>query len=203
MIDRLKEAINPKKIGSVLLIIGALMLLFPFAHNYLTRMPEEKPPEQPHIINNTESNAGSTSEPEVLEFLPKPGHLVIPAINVDLDVVYGISEEDLKKGPGFYPQSAHPAVGNVSIAGHRNAYGNPFMDLDKLKAGDQIVLTYDGKKYAYAVEKVVVVDEYDWSVIDPTPDPAITLTTCHPLYPVSGKYDRLIVRAKQTSSAGN
>ncbi len=200
MINRFKRAINPRTIGTILLIIGVLFLLFPFVNNFLARISQETSPVTPQIINDEKPDTSSSRDSATLEFLPQSGHLYIPAINLDLDVGYGVSDADLEKGPGFYPQSAHPAVGNVCIAGHRNAYGNPFMNLDKLKSGAQIELSYDGKKYTYEVEKIFVVDEYDWSVIDPTPDPVITLTTCHPLFPINGKYDRLIVRAEQISA---
>jgi sortase A len=203
MNNRFKRIIKPRTMGTILLIIGVLILLFPFVNNYLTRISQKTPPAAPQIINDEKPDTSLSLDPAAPEFLPQPGHLYIPSINLDLDVGYGVNEADLKKGPGFYPQSAHPSAGNVCIAGHRNAYGNPFMDLDKLKSGDQIELTYDEKKYTYEVEKIFVVDEYDWSVIDPTPYPAITLTTCHPLFPVDGKYDRLIVRAKQISSDEN
>ena len=119
------------------------------------------------------------------EFLPRdlepaPGRLEIPGLGLTLNIVYGVSAEDLEKAPGFYPQSGYPDVGNVSIAGHRNMSGNPFMDLDKLKKGDIIMLTYKTKKYTYEVDSSWITNDRDWTVIDPTPVPALTLTTCDP-----------------------
>ena len=83
---------------------------------------------------------------------PAPGRLEIPGLGLTLNIVYGVSAEDLEKAPGFYPQSGYPGWGNVSIAGHRNMSGEPFMDLDKLKKGDIIMLTYKTKKYTYEVD---------------------------------------------------
>lgn len=139
-----------------------------------------------------------------LEFYPRNleeagGLLEIPKLGLVLDIVYGVDVEDLESAPGFYPQSGWPDIGNVCIAGHRNTAGNPFMDLDKLVKGDQIMLTYQAKRYTYEVDSVYITLPTDWSVIDPTPVPALTLTTCDPpVRPPDGKYNRLIVRSYLT-----
>ncbi len=135
------------------------------------------------------------------EFYPRdlesaPGILELPTLGLTLDIVYGVAPADLERAPGFYPQSGYPDVGNVSIAGHRNMSGNPFMDLDKLAKGDAIRLTYKGKLYTYEVDSSWITVDTDWSVIDPTPRPALTLTTCDPpVRPPDGHYNRLIVRS--------
>jgi len=116
------------------------------------------------------------------------GVLEIPALNLRLNVLYGVSEGVLKQGIGFYPQSGSPDTGNVCIAGHRNAYGSPFWHLDKLMPGDSIILYVDNQAYSYEIA-------LDWSIISPTDQPAITLTTCDPkIRPPDGKYNRLIIR---------
>lgn len=185
--------------GLILLIIGALLALFPFLKvfyfNHLNppQLTETEPdfiaPEPSEMLQNT----GEDQLPDKL--VPLQGRLLIPKLDLDLEVFYGVGEEDLKKGPGFYPQSGYPDTGNVSIAGHRNTYGSPFWHLDKLERGDQILLEYNDEKYEYKVDSVFITDSRDWSVIDSTDKPALTLTTCHPLKPTGGSYDRLIVRA--------
>ena len=78
--------------------------------------------------------------------------LEIPKIGVDKIVVEGVGVEDLRKGPGHYPGTALPGVvGNVAIAGHRTTYGAPFGDIDKLKPGDEIILTTVTGRYVYNV----------------------------------------------------
>ena len=55
-------------------------------------------------------------------------------------VVQGVGVEDLKKGPGHYPNTPMPGQeGNAAIAGHRTTYGAPFYNLDELKADDKIL----------------------------------------------------------------
>lgn len=120
--------------------------------------------------------------------------ITIPAAGVHAEVVDGTTVEHLAQGPGFYPEGSLPHLGgNVAIAGHRTTYGAWFRHLDRLEAGDPIFLLYDGNLYRYEVERVWVIAYNDWSVIAPTGEHVLTLTTCHP--PGSSAY-RLAVRAR-------
>jgi len=109
-------------------------------------------------------------------------------------MVYGTTPSQLAKGPGVYQQGVKPGEhGNLSIAGHRNAYGSWFRHLDKLEPGDEMYVTVDTTAYFYSVEKVFVTVPTDWSVVAPTAYDAITLTTCHPY---GATTHRLIVRGR-------
>lgn len=132
--------------------------------------------------------------------LPGVGVLKIPALDLMINVGYGVELADLRRGPGFYPESGYPDTGNVSIAGHRTTYGAPFRNVDRLKEGDEIHLFYNSKVYAYRVARVFETHTRDWSVIDPTAEPALTLTTCHP---PGWATQRLIVRAYLDASHRN
>jgi LPXTG-site transpeptidase (sortase) family protein len=81
----------------------------------------------------------------------------------------------------------------VAFAGHRAGRWNFFLDLDQLKEGDEIFLDVAGYRFVYLVEWVEVFDKYDWSPIDSTDYPAITLQTCEPKH-VSNPDYRLMVR---------
>ena len=122
--------------------------------------------------------------------------LEIPSINLKVAVLSGTTQAVLAKAPGWYEESALPGQGNTAIAGHRTMHGAFFRHLNSLKAGDKIILTYDGKDYEYKVEKVFPVAKNDWSVIKPCGYPALTLTTCHP---VGSSRQRLVVRAALVS----
>ena len=79
--------------------------------------------------------AGGTKPSTAANPAPTPNgalaHLVIPRIGVNVYVVQGVSDEDLRRGPGHYPQTALPGqVGNAAIAGHRTTYGAPFYSLN-------------------------------------------------------------------------
>ena len=130
--------------------------------------------------------------------LPSGGaidHLVIPKLGVDKYVVQGIGEQDLRRGPGHYPETVLPGqLGNAAIAGHRTTYGAPFFDLNQLKAGDDIFLTdTQGRRWDYKVDRSFVVSPNDVSVLDPTPFAQLTLTTCNPRFSAT---NRLIVTGK-------
>ena len=115
----------------------------------------------------------------------------IPKIGVDKAVVQGVGLPDLKKGPGHYPQTPLPGQpGNAAIAGHRTTYGAPFYSLNELNPGDKILVTTAQGAFEYRVRESKVVKPSEVSVLDPTPDNRLTLTTCNPRFSAA---QRLIV----------
>ncbi len=152
--------------------------------------------ESPGVIRN-ETSASGEPDPDTIkpEEIKKPAIMLleIPALNLSVGVVKGTTAKDLRAGPGWYTQSALPGEGNTAIAGHLNIYGSWFRHLDQLKPGQEIRISYDGKKYLYEVEEVWKIKSNDWSVIQSVGYPALTLTTCDS----SGDDNlRLAVRAK-------
>lgn len=127
----------------------------------------------------------------------RPMRIIIPKIDVDLVVQIGdvFDMVLLDKGPVHFQMSDLPNTdsGNVAIAAHRGSYWGFFTDLDQLKQGDEIYLDVEGYRFIYRTEWVKIVEPDDWSVIDSTDYPALTLQTCHPKN-VRGTH-RLIVRA--------
>jgi sortase A len=104
-----------------------------------------------------------------------------------------------RAGAGHYPNTPLPGQdGNVAIAGHRTTYGKPFNRVDELNVGDRIWLITPVGEYEYEVSKDPwVTGPRDWSVIEPTSAPSLTLTTCHPK---GSAAERLIVRAELVDS---
>jgi sortase A len=129
----------------------------------------------------------------------------IPKLGVDTVVVEGTSKEALDAGSGHYTESALPGQpGNVAIAGHRVTYGKPFNDLDKLGEGDRVFLDTPVGSYVYEMVPAFgghanpwVIAPDDWSVIAPTAEPMLTLTTCHPK---GSARQRLVARLKLVES---
>jgi len=110
-------------------------------------------------------------------------HLVIPRIGVDKIVVQGVSVEDLKRGPGHYPDSPLPGQpGNAAIAGHRTTYGAPFNRIDELQPGDEILVTTLQGSFHYTVREQQIVRPDQIEVLDDFGDNRLTLTACHPKY---------------------
>lgn len=126
----------------------------------------------------------------------RPMRLKIPKIGVELMVQNGdVYDMELhNKGPVHFEMSDLPSTegGNTAIAGHRGTRWGFFTDLDLLEPGDEIILDMAGYRFTYLVEWIKIIDPYDWSVIDSTDYPAVTLQTCEPKY--SSATHRLIAR---------
>lgn len=133
--------------------------------------------------------------------------LALPSIGIETLVVSGTSPAALRAGAGHYPNTPKPGLtGNSAIAGHRTTYGRPFNRIDEIKPGDAIwVATPIGDfKYVASGESpsptcqtpagkaTCITHPKDWSVIDQTPNAALTLTSCHPK---GSAEKRIILRA--------
>ncbi|MDW7683421.1 MAG: sortase [Bacillota bacterium] len=193
-----------KPLGITLITIGMLLAAIPMVKygqaTYFQRISlaaleepfetEAKPePGRDELPVNSHEQQEPPEPPDELPAIN--GILEIPKINVRAVVVQGVTEEHLKQGPGFYPQSKYPQTGNVSIAAHRGVYGAWFRNVNKLDPGDEIVLTLGSKLYRYTVREQFVTHSRDWSVVESTGNPELTLTTC--LFTTTTK--RLIVKA--------
>ncbi|MGH9229767.1 MAG: class E sortase [Acidimicrobiales bacterium] len=107
----------------------------------------------------------------------------IPDIGVDKIVVEGVALDDLKRGPGHYPDTPLPGQpGNAAIAGHRTTYGAPFNRVDELARGDEILVTTLQGAFRYEVSDQLIVSPSEVGVLDDFGDNRLTLTACHPKY---------------------
>lgn len=143
--------------------------------------------------------ADPSTAPDRLPLGDAYAQLEIPEIDVNFMVVQGTGYEDLKDGPGHYPDTADPwdDHGRVGIAGHRTTYQAPFFNFDDLSAGDAIILRTKYGTYRYEVAEVFVIPSAgSGRVLVQTPRPTLVLTTCHPKYSSS---ERLIVTARRVS----
>lgn len=117
----------------------------------------------------------------------------IPEVGLETVIVQGVGREELKKGPGHFPEAPYPGEGgNVSVSGHRTTYGAPFFRLDELEPGDPITIESGPARYRYRVRETLVVDPTDVWVVEQQGRDELTLTTCHPRFSAA---ERLIVKA--------
>jgi sortase A len=103
---------------------------------------------------------------------------------------------------GWSVESAPVGVpGNTILVGHNNAFGDVFRDLDRLAAGDEIVVEGESANHVFAVAEVARFAEQGLSLIErlnngrwlkPTADERLTLITCWPYFTNS---HRLVVVA--------
>lgn len=110
-----------------------------------------------------------------------PSRVVIPRIGVDAPIVQGVTWEDLKKGVGHLPGSAHPGQrGNMYLAAHNDIFGEIFRDLERLELGDEFFVYSGSESFRYVVTSKRIIDPTDVSVMYPSTEPIATLQTCHP-----------------------
>jgi sortase A len=111
------------------------------------------------------------------------GKLRIPSIDVSEFVVEGTDAENLRKGPGHYPDTPLPGEhGTSAIAGHRTTYGAPFRNLDGVHRGDRIVVELPYGTFVYRVERTQIVDDSALWVTRKVNHDRLVLTACHPLH---------------------
>jgi LPXTG-site transpeptidase (sortase) family protein len=105
--------------------------------------------------------------------------LEIPKLNMHAIVVDGTNNHQLARGPAHFRGTALPGEsGNCAIAAHRNVYGSWFRNLNRLRAGDSIILRTPKQAFTYRVTKARIVLSNDMSVLKPTKGSTVTLVTC-------------------------
>ena len=204
-------------IGWFFIQLGVLILLFVAYQLWGTGLAEARSQRklkaefeallgegQPSTTPTTAAGAPPTSAPPDTVPPPTPeGSAVaiikIPRIGLEKAVVEGVGVPDLKTGPGHYPDTPLPGQpGNSAVAGHRTTYGAPFNRLDELTQGDSIFVTTRQGQFRYVVNHKAVVSPDNVSVLDPTDDNRLTLTTCNPKYSAR---QRLVVVGRLESLA--
>jgi sortase A len=219
-------------LGRTLVIVGALLVLFSGFKLWGTGLTEQRaqdslagefaarqaalaaPTTTPPTTAPAPDGTPATTAPPVVapelaaDLFPGLGETVgrirIPVIDVDKYVVHGVRRDDLRQGPGHYPDSPLPGqAGNAAIAGHRTTYGAPFGDLDLLRPGDRIEVETLQGTFHYEVMGHpgpdggtvghLIVDPFDGVVVlDDFGDDRLTLTACHPKYSAA---QRIVVTA--------
>ncbi|MEU9411366.1 class E sortase [Streptomyces sp. NPDC048281] len=198
-----------RAIGEVFITTGVLMLLFVTYQLWWTNV-------RAHAQAGSEASslqkdwASGKRAPGV--FAPGQGFAIlhIPKLDVVAPIAEGVSNKKvLDKGMvGHYGEGAlktampQDKTGNFGLAAHRNTHGEPFRYINKLVAGDAVVVETQDEYFVYKVTSMLpVTAPSNVSVLDPVPKGSgftkpgryITLTTCTPEF--TSKY-RLIVWGK-------
>ncbi|MDH6625157.1 sortase A [Streptomyces sp. LBL] len=198
-----------RAIGEVFITTGVLMLLFVSYQLWWTNVRAHA---QADKETSSLQNGWASGQRNPGTFAPGQGFAIlhIPKLDVVVPIAEGVSNKKvLDRGMvGHYAEgklkTAMPdaKTGNFALAGHRNTHGEPFRYVNKLTAGDPIVVETQDKYYVYKMASVLpVTSPSNTSVIDPVPKGSsftgpgryITLTTCTPEF--TSKY-RLIVWGK-------
>ena len=103
------------------------------------------------------------------------GVIRIDSINFEGLIYEGTSDSILEKGVGHIESSAY-LEGNVGLAAHNTK--KFWAKLNTLKEGDTIsYISFLGSK-EYVVDKIQIISEKDWSLLENTSENKLTLITC-------------------------
>ena len=151
-------------IGQTLITLGLVVLLFVVYEVWITNIFADR--NNSHNIAVLKKEWAQGEDP----LLPLPGQknaavpvgkgigiLYIPRFGTDYHeaIVQGGNPPDdnqLQQGVAHYGDTQLPGqVGNFAVAGHRVGKGEPFLNLDQLRAGDPVVVETESTWYVYRV----------------------------------------------------
>jgi sortase A len=226
-------------IGQTLITMGLVVLLFVVYEVWITNIFAAR--QQSQVADALKKEWQNNKDP----LLALPGEkdptiplgtgigvLYIPRLGQDFHftIVEGSvvpTDGQLEKGPAHYRSTALPgAVGNFAVAGHRVGKGEPFLNIDKLRSGDTVIVETKTYWYVYRVKGHPaggnpqnsrdadglpgreIVDPSVGRVLLPVPDHPdttaterlMTMTTCHPKFTAS---HRMIVYSALVTKVAN
>ncbi len=130
---------------------------------------------------------GYADEP-VVEY----GWIEIPRIGLSHRLYQGVTLHNIDRGPSHWTGTARPGErGNTVVAGHRVTHGGPFLRIDELDPGDEVLFWVGGVRSTYRVTETFVVWPQDTWIGEQTTTPTATLYACHPR---GSDAQRLVVR---------
>ncbi len=188
-----QEVAEARQLPSPTPLISAIVL--PSGHT---------PPNSPGGAAPNESEIPEHLRP-LVQSLPVPDiptpspihvqHMFLPTIwDSPAPVVQGDGWEQLKKGVGQHLGSGMPGEpGNVVLSAHNDIFGELFRNLDRLKPGDEVILSTGLRDFVYRVTGLSIVSPTEVGVMDPTVRPTVTLISCYP-YLVDSQ--RIVVTAE-------
>lgn len=117
------------------------------------------------------------------------GTISIPKIGVSEPMYDGVTLWNIDKGPSHWPGTPYPGqTGNAVIAGHRVTHTHPFLHIDQLQPGDQVIFNAFGFRSVYIVTSHEIVAPTDTAIANPTPNATATLYSCHPPHSAAYRY---------------
>ncbi|GDX19375.1 hypothetical protein LBMAG07_02960 [Actinomycetes bacterium] len=132
-------------------------------------------------------NAPTIQEAFALLYIPRIGNDVWAT-----PIFEGVQSKQLNSGIGHYPQSQIPGEeGNFSLFGHRNSYGQPLINIQKLQVDDEVIVETKDFWFVYILKHDKIVrPSATWvtgvnrlpelGLATNEPFKVITLITCEP-----------------------
>lgn len=170
--------------GLLLIIIGIVIIVNVVYKKIVTSQKQNEILEvfESQLVD-AKNNKEDENEPVKIEAIN--GHMPvaiieIPSIKLKQPVVEGITEDVIKYFLGRFPESSMPGeVGNFAVAGHRvSDFTDAFINLYKVKTGDEVIVTTVDGRYTYEVDNSFIVDPDQVEVLEKADYEKITLITC-------------------------
>jgi len=121
------------------------------------------------------------------------GRIEVPRLHVSAAVANGDDDGTLRVAIGHLPDTPFPwETGNSALAGHRDTF---FRELRNIRVGDEMRVATPYGDFSYHVSRTKIVTPDDLSVLEPTPEPTLTLITCYPFSYIGHAPKRFIVQA--------
>ena len=153
----------------------------------------------PDFRSWSEHRVRAYQESLAADFAPAIGVLRIPRIHIEVPILEGTDDLSLNRGVGHVAGTASPwEEGNIAIAGHRDGF---FRGLKDIGVGDRVEMVTRDRTQVYVIDRILIVDPSDVSVLRPRADSSLTLITCYPFYFIGSAPKRYIVQASLTNSA--
>ena len=178
-------------IGSLIFVIGFVLLTIDFIQPIMKEKEEEKALEQFYIQEEKkEDKMDKTTSEEVKEELKSNktkleyiAVLKVPKIDLEKGLVAKDSKyNNVNYGIEILKESDSPDVinGNVILASHSGTANiSYFKNLDKINVDDEASIIYDGKTYNYKFVKIYDIDKNGKAKISRDKNTStLTLITC-------------------------
>lgn len=150
-------------IGQTLITFGLVVLLFAVYEVWVTNIFAHRAQEK--VYNTLQHDWLTGQDPLALPggkvsaipvgtgiavlYIPRLGAGYHFAIVQGSDVP---KDAELEKGPAHYADTQLPGeIGNFGVAGHRVGKGEPFLNIDKLRSGDAVIVETRTEWYVYRV----------------------------------------------------
>ncbi|MCC5893641.1 MAG: class A sortase [Exiguobacterium sp.] len=124
--------------------------------------------------------------------LPTIGLILVPDIDLELPILYGLDADNLAVGAGTMRPDQQMGKGNYALAGHyTQSPTSLFGPLHEIEIGTLVYVTDLTATYEYVVTSLETVPPSRIDVLDDTTEATITLVTC-----TFDATERLIVKGR-------
>ncbi|WP_285612115.1 sortase [Actinokineospora globicatena] len=146
--------------GQMLAILGAVLLCFVAQLTLLGALKHERDQNSAYTalradLANATAPVTGLADGRLLDSGTPVAIIEIPRLRLQEVVLEGTSARTLKSGPGHVRNTPLPGQSGTSVIyGRKAAYGGPFAEIDKLRRGDEIVITTGQGEHRYSVQGV-------------------------------------------------